>query len=132
MPRFVVQKHFLDAGDWHFDLMLECGQVLLAWQSGAPPDAAGELPCLVRQLPDHRAEYLSYQGPISRGRGWCEIHDRGSFEWVEPQGGLAEPADCDLQDRLIVRLDGGRARGTFRLMREPMTGTDYWRLAHID
>jgi len=132
MPRFAVQKHFRDRDDFHYDLMIECGEVLLTWQSGAPPDAEKELPCLVRQLPDHRAEYLDYQGPVGSDRGWCEIHDRGTFQWVEPPDGLAEPADCDLQDILLVRLDGGRVRGTFRLKREPMTGTDYWRLARTD
>jgi len=129
MPRFVVQKHFRETDDWHFDVMLECAGVLLTWQTAAPPDEANASPCLVRQLPDHRIAYLTYEGLISRGRGRCEIHDTGTFDWVEPSGGLVQPADCDLQDFLLVRLNGRRARGTFRLKREPMSGTDYWRLA---
>jgi len=129
VPRFVVQKHVRSPDDWHFDLMLECGEVLLVWQSGVPPDAEADLPCLVRGLPHHRPAYLDYEGPIRGGRGRCTIHDRGTFEWLDPAAGLADPDDCDLQSLLRVRLAGERARGVYRLKREPMTGMDYWRLA---
>jgi len=129
MPRFVVQKHFRDADDWHFDVMLECGKVLLTWQSPAPPDRAEALPCLVRQLPDHRPAFLTYEGPLRRAPGWCEVHDAGTFEWVDPACGLSGSAEGDARNVLRVRLAGRLARGTFRLTREPMSGTDYWRLA---
>jgi len=129
MPRFVVQKHFQNREEWHFDFMLECGGALITFSCGAPPDDANALPCLVRQLGSHRIEYLSYQGEISGGRGWCEIHDRGTFEWLEPKA-PPDPAHCDLLDRLAVRLSGQKARGIYRLVRETTSGTDYWRMSH--
>ncbi|MBE3070035.1 MAG: hypothetical protein IMZ66_07345 [Planctomycetes bacterium] len=130
MPRFVVQKHFRSRDEWHFDFLLECGEALLTFSCGAPPDDTRNLPFLVRQIADHRAEYLAYQGEISGGRGWCEIHDRGTFEWVEPPEAPAR-ADCDLRDRLAVRLAGRRARGIYRLTRETASGPDYWRLGCV-
>jgi len=130
MPRFVVQKHFRSRDDWPLDLMLECGEALLTFSCGAPPDDTRQLPFLVRQIADHRAEYLAYQGEISGGRGWCEIHDRGTFEWVDPAEAPVR-ADCDLRDRLAVRLAGRRARGVYRLTRETVSGPDYWRLGCV-
>jgi len=128
MPRFVVQQHFRSSDDYHFDLMLEAADALVTFSCGAPLDDVKQLPCLVRQIHDHGVEYLCYQGEISGGRGWCEIHDRGTFEWVEPSG-LANAADAALLDRLVVRLDGRKARGTYRLTREAASGTDYWRMS---
>jgi hypothetical protein len=124
MPRYVVQQHFRDEDDWHFDLMLERGEALLTFSSGVSPDRTEELPTLVRQLPDHRPAYLEYEGEISGGRGWCRIHDRGTFEWIEP----ADPALAELADEIRIRLEGEKARGTYRLTRETATGADHWRL----
>lgn len=123
MPRFVVQQHFQSDADSHFDLMLEAGEALLTFQCGKPPDRTDALPALVRQLPDHRLDYLQYEGAISRGRGWCAIHDRGTFEWLAPAG-----PPIDFEPEIRLRLCGAQARGTYRLVREPATGTDYWRL----
>ncbi len=127
MPRYVVQQHFRSEDDWHFDLMLERGEALVTFSSGVPPDRTGELPALVRQLPDHRPAYLEYEGEISGGRGWCRIHDRGTLEWIEPE----DPALVETADEVRVRLDGEKARGTFRLTRESASGTDYWRLRPV-
>ncbi len=124
MPRFVVQQHFRARDDYHFDLMLEAGETLLTFQCGVPPDRTKELPCLVVQLPDHRLDYLWYQGEIRRGRGWCEIYDRGTFEWVEPAGGSPVHAASEMR----VRLAGRKARGLYALRRAPESGRDYWRL----
>jgi hypothetical protein len=35
---------------------------------------------------------------------------------------------CDLLNEIVVRLDGEKAKGTFRLVRETKTGADHWRL----
>ena len=133
MLRFVVQQHFRNEEDWHFDLMLECGDALVTFTSGVAPDETASLPCLVRQVPDHRLAYLEYEGEISGGRGWCRIHDRGTFDWIEPDH-LAKAAAksaagaCVFADHILVRLDGQKATGVYRLTREPKSGTDYWRM----
>jgi hypothetical protein len=133
MPRFVVQQHFRTEDDWHYDLMLECQEALVTFSCGLPPDDDAALPCLVRQLPNHRLAYLEYEGEISHGRGWCRIHDRGTFEWIDPPASacptakVAETA-CDVLDVIVVRLEGEKARGVYRLAREAKSGADYWRL----
>jgi len=127
MLRFVVQQHFRDAEDWHFDLMLEAGDALVTFSSPVPPDDLASLPCLVHHLGDHRLAYLEKEGEISGSRGWCRIHDQGLLEWLEP----ADPAGRDLADEVRVRLDGQKARGVYRLAREPASGADYWRLRHV-
>jgi hypothetical protein len=131
MPRFVVQQHFWDKDDWHFDLMLECADALLTFSSAAPPDDPAALPALARQLSSHRLDYLTYEGDISGGRGWCRIHDRGSFEWIEPSAPPPDPACCDLLERLAVRLAGQKAAGTYHLVRETKAGADHWRLRKV-
>ena len=133
MLRFVVQQHFRAEDDWHYDLMFEDGDALMTFSSGVAPDRVEELPCLVRQLPNHRLAYLEYEGEISGGRGWCRLHDRGTFQWIEPPP-LAVPArpgpaaPCDFVDEIAVRLAGDKARGVYRLVRETRSGADYWRL----
>jgi hypothetical protein len=133
MHRFVIQQHFRDAEDWHFDLMLECGEALVTFSSGSPPDDPASLPMLVRQLGNHRTSYLEYQGEISGGRGWCRFHDRGEMQWIVPApdacpaarvGETAHPTE----DVIVVHLQGEKMRGTYRLTREPKSGIDYWRL----
>jgi hypothetical protein len=133
MLRFVVQQHFRSAEDWHYDVMLECGEALATFSSGVAPDDVGHLPCLVRQIPSHRLAYLEYEGEISGGRGWCRIHDGGTMEWLEPNCPLETPARpgatvCDFIDEIAVRLHGAKAQGVYRLVRETRSGTDYWRL----
>ena len=122
--RYVVQQHFRSEDDWHFDLMLEAGQALATFSCPAPPDACEQLPCSVQHLGDHRLDYLDYEGEISGGRGWCRIHDHGTLEWLEP----ADPSLLPSADEIRIRLAGEKAQGAFRLVREPASGTDYWRL----
>ena len=133
MPRFVVQQHFRAEDDWHFDLMLECHDALVTFSSGVAPDEAKRLPCMVRQLPTHRIAYLEHEGEVSGDRGWCKIHDRGSFEWIEPPGNACPEARvgetaCDLLSEIAVRLAGEKTTGVYRIVRDAAAGTDYWRL----
>ncbi|MBM4019565.1 MAG: hypothetical protein FJ288_14810 [Planctomycetes bacterium] len=137
MPRFVVQQHFRSADDWHYDLMLECREALVTFSSGAAPDDAARLPCLVRQLPNHRLAYLDREGEISGNRGWCRIHDQGEFEWIDPPPHACPTARvgetaCDLLDAITIRLAGRKARGVYHLARETRSGADYWRLRRQD
>ncbi|MGB2998300.1 MAG: DNA polymerase ligase N-terminal domain-containing protein [Phycisphaerae bacterium] len=127
MPQYVVQQHFRSESDWHFDLMLEARQALVTFACPAPPDRTDDLPCLARQLADHRLAYLEYEGEISGGRDRCEIYDRGTFEWIEPEGGAL--LECATEIR--IRLKGEKAKGDYILAREPVSGTDYWRLRKV-
>jgi hypothetical protein len=130
--RYVVQQHFREADYWHYDLMLECGDGLVTFSLGEPPEDEKNLPCLVRQLPNHRLAYLEHEGEIA-GQGWCRIHDRGTTEWVIPKlhGQYdATPGQIfgDVYDEIVVRLDGEKLSGVYRLVRETKSGADHWRM----
>jgi len=58
--------------------MLEAGSVLRTWALLEPPAGAGEQ--AAEALPDHRPEYLSYEGEVSGGRGSVTRWDEGMFE----------------------------------------------------
>ncbi len=102
---FVIHVHTGD-GRLHYDLMLPHGQSLATWQLATPPgelEEGQEIPA--KRLPDHRSVYLTYEGPISGGRGQVEILDKGTFELLTEAPG-----------HWTVRLGGCRTQGTFDLV----------------
>ena len=102
MPRFVILEH--DHPYFHWDLMLEAGDVLRAWRLDAPPRAGHSL--RAEPIGDHRSAYLDYEGPVSGGRGSVTRWDVGVFSWDESGA-----------DRLTLVLDGNRCRGRAVLQR---------------
>ncbi|MFI5378526.1 MAG: hypothetical protein ACHRHE_04455 [Tepidisphaerales bacterium] len=65
--RYVILRHEgIDRP--HFDLMFETapGSKLATWRSEVWPIVTS---APVNRLPDHRPEYLTYEGPISGNRG---------------------------------------------------------------
>jgi DNA polymerase Ligase (LigD) len=102
MPRFAVLEH--DHPTLHWDFLLEHGGVLLTWRLSAPPTPDGAVDA--EEAFDHRLVYLDYEGPVSAGRGSVTRWDGGTFDWQVRE-----------EDRIAVRLAGGRLRGVFRLER---------------
>jgi hypothetical protein len=103
MPRFVILEH-----DWpirHWDLLLEDGDVLLAWRLLAEPAAGTTVPA--ERNADHRKLYLDYEGPVSGNRGTVTRWDAGEFEWVTRAEG-----------EWMVRAEGERICGEIRLARD--------------
>lgn len=106
MPRFVVLRH-----EWegvHFDLMLEQGGVLRTW---ALPEPLGDGRTIAaRALPDHRAAYLEYEGPISGDRGEVRRIAEGRFEvlvWADDRIEV-EVLDDQLNGKLALwRIETG-------------------------
>jgi len=113
-------RHRTPAGD-HYDWLM--GQPDYATDPGsglwtariavASWDWHDEGSFLLQRLPDHRRAYLSYQGPISGGRGEVVRVDEGSV-------GLASVAD----GRMICRVRLQRFQGTLALDR---VHGDRWR-----
>jgi hypothetical protein len=114
MPRFVILDH--DHPHPHFDLMLECGNVLWTWR----------LPCLLapggvfdaERVFDHRLVYLDYEGPVSGTRGLVSRREHGTFTWV-----------AQIDNHLELILDGVALHGLLRLTR----GEDgeRWRIEYV-
>jgi len=101
MPRFVTLTH--DHPFLHWDFMLEQADSLRTWRLHEQPDAPG--PIVAEPLPDHRLEYLDYEGPVSGDRGTVCRWDAGDYILVD------EPSNAS-SGRIVIRLAGGRLRGT--------------------
>jgi hypothetical protein len=96
MPRFVVLTH--DHPELHWDFMLEQGTSLRTWRLSAEPNSGGAISA--EPLPDHRLEYLDYEGPLSGDRGEVTQWDRGEYELIE-----------ESQSKLSLQLHGEKLNG---------------------
>ena len=96
MPQFVVLTH--DHPFPHWDLLLDTGAALRTWRLLDSPDAAG--PVRAEPLPDHRREYLTYEGPVSGDRGRVDRWDAGEYTLLS-----------ETPDRLELQFSGHRILG---------------------
>ncbi|HLP85515.1 MAG TPA: hypothetical protein VK157_14295 [Phycisphaerales bacterium] len=78
MLQWVVLKHTLPDGTWHYDWLFEpaADAPLLTLRVNSPL-RTGEFPC--ERLPDHRRIYLTYEGPISNNRGHVTREQQGDI-----------------------------------------------------
>jgi hypothetical protein len=116
---FVILLH-TGWGESHYDLMLSAGAALATWQLGDDPAGLGEgshMPAT--RLGDHRPAYLTYEGPVSNGRGSVRRVCRGTYERLAAAEGV-----------WLVRLAGDACRGRFELRRIG-ADTDRWRLRRL-
>lgn len=103
---FVIQFHRCDQGD-HYDLMLEKPDALATFQLPAPlAEVTADQPRLVRRLDDHRRAYLTYEGPVSGGRGSVRIAAQGRYE-----------ASVATDELWVFELRGAGGGGVFELRR---------------
>jgi hypothetical protein len=105
MPRFVILRHETPPGrgrGLHWDLMLECGGVLRTWALAEEPEAGKSI--AAEQLPDHRLDYLHYEGPVSQNRGTVSRWDNGEYKILE-----------ESPTQLTIALDGARLSATATL-----------------
>lgn len=74
MRRFVILEH-----DWpvlHYDLMLEQDGVLKTWRM---PGKLNTSEMVLEQLPDHRMEYLNFEGTLTGDRGSVQRIAAGQY-----------------------------------------------------
>ena len=103
--RFVIQIHS-GYGQIHYDMMLSDGDALATWQfAGTPSEVSFSKPLTCNRIQDHRVAYLSYEGPISKGRGRVDIFDRGEYDAIAVDEGCWE-----------FVLHGRRISGRFKLV----------------
>ena len=102
MLRFVILIH--DFPFVHWDLLAEQSGVLQSWRLLESPERwllAADPPVLPAEpIPDHRLEYLDYEGPVSRERGTVARWDGGELEWLE-----------QTESRSRLRLHSNRLQG---------------------
>jgi len=98
--RTVVLRHETPDGGFHFDWMLEPpavggspSRVLITFRVNTNPlDWKGDLFDAVR-LPDHRAIYLTYEGPLTENRGSVTRVAQGTVTFLEDP--IATPERLD-------------------------------------
>ncbi len=111
---FVIILHTGFGAD-HYDFMLETGPALATWQIARNClDLRDGESAPARKLPDHRLAYLTYQGPVSGGRGKVRRVCEGVFETL-----------IDDSHRLVVRLDAPDGPARFELLRDTSAGDDW-------
>jgi hypothetical protein len=106
--QFVVLHHE-GIDEPHFDLMLETspGSPLATWRSPRWPI---DQPTELIQLPEHRREYLTYEGEVSGGRGTVRRVAAGSCR-VSPQtdgATLLEWGQPPTAPLMLRRIEGNR------------------------
>lgn len=118
--QFVIQTHS-GCGPLHYDMMLACGEVLATWRFAAQPtDASPARTMMCERIQDHRLAYLSYEGPVSNGRGRVDIFDGGEYDAIAADDGRWE-----------FVLHGRRISGRFELVRRG-EGSDCWTFRCIE
>ncbi len=112
--RFVIQEHQTSEGV-HWDLMLECGEVLSTFRLEQGPAQVLVQPVGAEKIFDHPLRFLSYEGPVQQGTGRVHLVERGIYHEIESQ-----------DDRLVLDLSGTILEGRFTLAR---IGQTEWRLS---
>jgi len=110
--RFVIQEH-TTGPDVHWDLMLESDGVLRKESLGLQTYRLDKSPLQLTQNPsgavkifDHPMKFLTYEGPVNKGRGSVRIADYGTYEILH-----------QAQDRIELALTGRILNGRFTLTR---------------
>ena len=82
--RFVILLHQSPASE-HWDVMLETDSALMTWSIPPQCTAGISFVCPATRLPDHRKEYLEYEGEITGNRGMVSCIDAGIYEQLSPE-----------------------------------------------
>ena len=117
MPRFVVLRHDLPDGSFHFYLMLERGGALATWRISA---ALGDLPAdgaEACRLDDHRLHYLTHEGDLGGGRGSVRRVDEGTYEASAWQAGRIEAALAGRGKAYTLEMTAGASVGALWRLR---------------
>ena len=84
--KFVILHHLLPSGESHYDLMFEVApdKALETWQLEEKhyEKLLHSETVIIKQINDHRREYLHYEGPVSQNRGEVECCHRGEYTLV--------------------------------------------------
>ena len=121
MLDFVILYHELPVGlprVSHWDLMLRDGDRLLTWALDADP--LTESQAMGQRLPDHRLEYLQFEGPISGNRGSVTRIASGTFRWLNARSASAwqvelSPDSMESDEKILIGCHDDKAFEISRL-----------------
>jgi bifunctional non-homologous end joining protein LigD len=101
--KFVIQQHSSGL-DVHWDFMLEIGDILQTYRLDKAPQELLQTPANAVKIFDHPLKFLTYEGPVNKGRGSVRIADSGTYEILSQSA-----------DRLELDLNGKILKGKFTL-----------------
>jgi hypothetical protein len=125
--RTVVLKHVLPDGTSHYDWMLSVDAAgekpLVSFRVKERPDLVAESRWVdLEARPDHRPEYLNFDGELEGGRGTVEQMAQGSiFMWKEIQNGWNMMVEWDGKRLAEFELLSGPGILAFRRIFEDQT-----------
>jgi hypothetical protein len=106
MPRYVILEHTGTATykpGRHFDLMLEANGRLRTWE--LPKIPTDGTVASAKALPDHRLEFLEFEGELTGNRGSVTRRDAGQYAVLSETAGeiVVEITGVQLLGRLTLR-----------------------------
>lgn len=101
--KFVIQQH-KTGSDIHWDFMLQIGYSLQTYRLDKAPQELIQTPANAVKIFDHPLKFLTYEGPVNKGRGNVHIVDFGTYEI---------PHQSD--NRIEMDLNGKLLKGKFTL-----------------
>jgi len=112
--RFVIQEH-TRSKDIHWDLMLETGNILQTYRLDRAPEEILCQSANAIKIFDHLLKFLTYEGPVNKGRGSVRIIEAGTYEITHQE-----------RKRIELSLSGKILKGNFTLTH---IKDDNWRFA---
>src|SRR4030042_5540467 len=101
--KFVIQQHS-SGSDVHWDFMLEIKNALRTYRLDKAPQQLTQTSANAVKIFDHPLKFLTYEGPVNKGRGSVRIADSGTYEILNQS-----------DDRLELDLTGKILKGKFTL-----------------
>src|SRR5471030_1749519 len=111
--RFVIQKHA--ARNLHYDFRLEIDGTLKSWAIPKGPSLDPSVKHLAAMVEDHPLDYGDFEGNIPKGEyggGSVMLWDRGTFDLIGEESGMAQIARGDLK----FELHGEKLHGTWAIV----------------
>jgi bifunctional non-homologous end joining protein LigD len=111
--RFFIQRH--NASRLHYDFRLEIAGTLKSWAIPKGPSLDPGVKHLAAMVEDHPLDYGDFEGNIPKGEyggGSVMLWDRGTFELIGEEDGLAQIARGDLK----FWLHGEKLNGSWALV----------------
>ena len=123
----VILRHELADGAWHYDWLIARSdtpggledRVLLGFRMESRPDR-GSAELAAMRMADHRVAYLTFEGPLSGGRGSVRRIAEGRARILEEGEG-----------RLEIEVDFGEGGGVVRVLRGTRIEGDRWVFAPV-
>ena len=111
--RFFIQRH--NASRLHYDFRLEIDGTLKSWAIPKGPSLDPAVKHLAAMVEDHPLDYGDFEGNIPKGEyggGSVMLWDRGTFDLIGEESGMAQIARGDLK----FELHGEKLHGTWAIV----------------